>query len=47
LSVLKKAKNNILDLDMFPFSGETKESEDGGVTKPTELGVLERASLNH
>jgi hypothetical protein len=33
-------------LDLLPSSGESKEG-DSGVTKPTQLGPLEIASLNH
>jgi hypothetical protein len=43
----KKAKNmTFRKLDLLLSSGEAKEGE-GGMTRPAQLGLLERASLNH
>jgi hypothetical protein len=42
----KKAKNTTFrKLDLLRSSGEAKEGE-GGVREPTQLGPLQRASLN-
>jgi hypothetical protein len=44
--IFKKAKNMTFQKLYLPLSlGEAKDGE-GGVTKPTQLGHLERVSLN-